>query len=135
MTAREKRRLVIADDSAAMRWLVRRAIGDEFGEIVEAADGRELLWTLLRSEFKHDTGELLVITDLAMPGYSGLDVLEVWRELQPAGRTLLITAFPSDLVHSRARAAGALMLPKPFSTAALRKMIDELVRRERSDVD
>ena len=111
-----------------MRWLVRAAVGDAFGEVVEASDGRELMWTLLRSEFAAGESEdQVVITDLAMPGYDGLDVIEAWRELAPRSLTILITAYPNDAVRARARAAGAVMLAKPFRTSALRDMIRELV--------
>jgi CheY-like chemotaxis protein len=123
------RRLVIADDSAEMRWLVRSAIGDDFHEVVEAADGRELFWTLLRTSFvardpEHDN--LVVITDLCMPGYDGLEVLDAWRDLEHPVPTLLITAFPSDAVRARAKEIGVAVLAKPFSTAALRLALREL---------
>jgi len=119
---------VIADDSPDMRWLVRTAVGDAFGEVVEASDGRELMWALLRNEFATDESEHpVVITDLSMPGYDGLDVIEAWHELAPRGLTILITAYPSEAVRARARAAGAVMLAKPFRTSALRDAIRELV--------
>ncbi|MBX3160145.1 MAG: response regulator [Deltaproteobacteria bacterium] len=120
----EQGRLVIADDSAEMRWLVRTAVGQEFAEVVEAADGRELLWTLLRTELRSPEGPPdVVVTDLYMPGYSGLDVIDAWRELHPANPWILITAFPDDAVARRAARLGATMLAKPFSTAQLRNAV------------
>ena len=127
---RVHRRLVIADDSAEMRWLVRSAVGGDFHEVVEAADGRQLLWTLLRSSFVAGHAEhedLVVITDLRMPGYDGLEVLDAWRELERRVPTILITAFPSDTVRARAKELGIAVLAKPFSTAALRQTLRELV--------
>jgi|MudIll2142460700_1097286.scaffolds.fasta_scaffold249436_2 CheY-like chemotaxis protein len=125
------RRLVIADDSAEMRWLVRSAIGNEFGEVVEAADGRELFWTLLRSEVTAKADDDVIVTDLVMPTYDGLDVLGAWRELYPDAPAILITAFPSDAVRRRARELGAVVLSKPFSTTALREVIREAGHGER----
>jgi len=124
------RRLVIADDSAEMRWFVRSAIGAEFREVVEAADGRELFWTLLRSGFaeKELDRRDLVITDLCMPTYDGLDVLDAWGDLEQRVPTILITAFPSDAVRKRAKELGVPLLAKPFSTAALRKAVREVSR-------
>jgi len=118
------RRLVIADDSAEMRWLVRATIGSRFDDVVEAADGRALMWQLLRASF-HDQRDLFVITDLAMPGYHGLDVLDAWRELERDAPTVVITAFPSLAVRERAARLGVVVLAKPFSTAALRATIRE----------
>jgi CheY-like chemotaxis protein len=117
-------RLVIADDSAEMRWLVRFAVGDDFAEVVEAADGRELMWVLLRSELGPHTDEIdVVVTDLCMPGYDGLDILDAWRDLRPTAPTILITAFPNEDVQRRAAELGATMLAKPFSTATLRRAV------------
>ncbi|MBL0214889.1 MAG: response regulator [Myxococcales bacterium] len=123
---------MIADDSAEMRWFVRSAIGREFREVVEAADGRELFWTLLRAQFadhtdnKLDQRDLVIITDLYMPAYDGLDVLDAWGDLEPRVPTILITAFPSEAVRQRAKALGIALLPKPFSTTALREALREV---------
>lgn len=118
-------RLLIADDSAAMRTLVREAVGHRFSEILEAADGRDLLWTLMRSEVaSHE--HPLVISDLCMPGYDGLDVLEAWRDLYPKHPTVLITAFPSQAIRERAAQLEIALLAKPFSTSALRRVIEEV---------
>jgi CheY-like chemotaxis protein len=118
-------RLLIADDSSEMRSLVRETIGHAFSEIVEARDGRDLMWQLLRSELTQATDEQLIVTDLCMPHYDGLDVLEAWRELYPDHPTILITAFPSDDVRARAAKLKVTMLPKPFSTTSLRRAIQE----------
>jgi CheY-like chemotaxis protein len=118
------RRLVIADDSAEMRWLVRATIGDQFAAVVEADDGRALLWALLRTSLA-ERRDLFVITDLAMPGYHGLEVLEAWRALERDAPTIVITAFPSQAVRDRAAELGVIVLAKPFSTQALRATIEE----------
>jgi DNA-binding response OmpR family regulator len=124
-------RLVIADDSPEMRALVRTAVGNEFAEVVEVADGRELLWTLLRSDFTTAPGrtpELVVITDLCMPAYDGLDVLDAWRDVARDVPTLLMTAYPSVAVHIRAARLGAFVLAKPFAPAALRGVVRAMLR-------
>jgi DNA-binding NtrC family response regulator len=122
--------LVIADDSAEMRWLVRTAVGKDFADVVEVADGRALLWTLLRSGFTSDPGrppELVVITDLCMPAYDGLDVLGAWRELAYDIPTIIMTAYPSAEVAARAEQIGAFVLAKPFSTASLRWLLASML--------
>ncbi len=125
-----RRKLVIADDSPEMRWFVRSAIGSEFRHVVEAANGRELFWTLLRSRIadKELDHRDLVVTDLCMPAYDGLDVLDAWQERDHHIPTILITAFPSDSVRRRAKELGVILLAKPFSRAALRQALAEAVR-------
>jgi len=113
-----------------MRWLVRAAVGDEFAEVVEVADGRALLWTLLRASFGAAVGttpELVVITDLSMPAYDGLAVLDAWRDLAPEAPMIIITAYPSPSVHARAEELGALVLAKPFHLAGLRSLVRGLI--------
>jgi CheY-like chemotaxis protein len=136
-TSRRTRRMAgkigIADDSSEMRWLIRSVVEsdfDEIEEIVEVADGRQLLWELLRSSFTSrsaDRTHAVVVADLAMPAYSGLDIIDVWRDLNPTTPTILITAFPSEAVRERASRLGAVVLAKPFSTSALRHVIREAV--------
>ncbi len=128
-------RLVIADDSAEMRWLVRNAVGKQFADVVEVADGRELLWTLLRSSFASAPGrtpELVVITDLCMPAYDGLDVLDAWRDVARDVPTILMTAYPSDAVYARAAQIGAFVLAKPFAAATLRSIVWEMMHGGRA---
>ena len=124
---------MIADDSADMRSLVRSTIGSDFTEILEATDGRELFWTLMRTSFGDKDGsddDLVVITDLRMPGYDGLDVLDACEDLHPRLRVpmILMTAYPSEAVCARASALGVKVLPKPFSTSALRTALREVAR-------
>jgi len=122
-------RLVIADDSPEMRRMVHTAVADQFAEIVEVGDGRQLMWTLLQLFMKARGGlpETVVITDLCMPTYDGLAVLDAWTELEFDIPRILITAFPSAVVHARAQELGAFVLAKPFSTAALRRLVGEII--------
>lgn len=131
-SAVRRRRLVIADDSAEMRWLVRHAIGAEFREVIEAADGRALFWALLRTSIVGGEDHVIV-TDLCMPTYTGLEVLAAWRDIWPRVPTILITAFPSAAVHDHARQLGAVVLAKPFSTTALREVIREVSHDHHDD--
>lgn len=127
MVKTRARRLVIADDSAEMRWIVRAAVGDQFADIVEVSDGRELFWTLLRRDFiRNEAEDQLLITDLCMPAYDGLDVAAAWRELSPTAPIIVLTAFPSSAVRKRAAELGAVVVSKPISTVDLRRVIREV---------
>jgi two-component system response regulator AtoC len=127
----EHPRLVIADDSSEIRWLVRATVGEQFAEVVEVSDGRQLMWTLLQlfMSARDQVPEIVVITDVCMPTYDGLAVLDAWTELGCDVPLIIITAFPSALVHARAQELGAIVLAKPFSTAALRRLIGEIIVR------
>jgi DNA-binding NtrC family response regulator len=117
--------LVIADDNAHMRWLVRTTFRGCFDEIVEAADGRELFWELVRCSRTRAASEVLVITDIRMPGYSGLDVLSTYDDLGFHPRTVVMTSFPDADAYACTARAGGVLLPKPFATAELRRVVED----------
>ena len=124
--------LVIADDDANMRALVRATLQDDYEDVVEVGDGRELFWRLVRASFARRGEELrrlVVITDVRMPGYDGLDVLDAWQDGPSDVPTIVITSFPDDAVRARVEQLGAVLLPKPFTRATLRAVVDEAVKR------
>jgi len=125
-------RLVIADDSAEMRWLIRAVLGDAFLEIAEAADGRELIWQLMRSRRgRGPQGKpaLVVVADVFMPTYDGLQVLAAWQDGVPVVPLVVITSFPDADTRARAEALGAEFLPKPFARAQLRRATERAIAR------
>jgi CheY-like chemotaxis protein len=124
----KRRRLLIADACAETRRFIRSALAGLFADIVESCDGRSLFWTLesnLRAANGNATG-LLVIANLRMPVYSGLQALEAWREVERSLSFIVFSTFPSDEERVRAHAMGALLLPKPFSAVELCRVVDAL---------
>jgi CheY-like chemotaxis protein len=124
------RHLVIADDSAEMRQFVRDAVGRQFDDIIEVADGRALFWVLMRSGFAAEGAaapDLVLITDVAMPAYNGLEVVDAWRDAARGIPTIIITAFPSETVQARAQELGVVLLAKPFSITKLRQAVRDVL--------
>ena len=66
-------RVLVVDDEAAIRDIVRRYLTAEGFEVAEAADGREALDRLRALEPD------LVVLDVVMPGMDGLEVLRRLR--------------------------------------------------------
>lgn len=61
-----------------------------------------------------------VLTDIQMPGMSGLDLQNVLKDHQPELPVLIMTAFPEEALRQRVMADGAIcFLPKPFKAAEL----------------
>jgi CheY-like chemotaxis protein len=122
--------LVIADDDADMRSLVRATLRSDFPDAIELASGRELFWHLLRASFastRMPARPMLVVADVRMPGYTGLEVLDAWQNDARDVPFVVITSFPDDSVRARVAELGATLVTKPFTRAALR----EGVRRAR----
>ncbi len=125
-------RILIVDDSAMMRAMIKRVVaiaGVPVDEILEASNGVEAL-ALLES---HDVQWLL--TDINMPVMSGAELLreisrrDKWRAL---GKVIIST----DGSTARREEAAALdvhrYLEKPFSPEVLRDVLTEVVGIGRS---
>lgn len=120
-TTASQRRVLLVEDSEPMRAVVARALRQAGFEVVEASDGYEALEHLSRGSSRN-TRFHLVISDVRLPGYDGLNLLATMRALDPPIPAIIITAFGSEGLHSTARRIGAVAtLDKPF---ALDDLID-----------
>jgi FixJ family two-component response regulator len=69
-----------------------------------------------------------LITDVQMPGLSGIDLQKALNERGRAPPVIFITAFPQDRIRRQAMAAGALsFLSKPCDDDLLVRTIEEAV--------
>jgi len=114
-------RILIVEDSAAMRTYVRAALegAPELGEveIVEAASGFDALRLLPRSAYD------LVITDINMPDINGLELIRFVRQSAHHRQiaVLIISTQSSERDRKRGLALGAdAFLAKPFSPEDIR---------------
>jgi DNA-binding NarL/FixJ family response regulator len=95
-------RTVIIDDDPDHRDVVRTLLERAgLGPITEAQDGR----TGLRAV--EAAAPELVLLDIAMPGPSGLDILEELVRVAPAARIVILSNFPRRLHGETATARGA----------------------------
>jgi CheY-like chemotaxis protein len=109
-----------------MRWLVWSVLRDQFDELFEAHDGRQLLWELFRASYAN-ADHMLLVTDVCMPVYNGLDVLEACDELEYPPRVLVITSFPDRATRERVQRLGGALLAKPFTTSELRQAVRQVI--------
>lgn len=102
-------RVWLVDDDASIRWVLERALRNG-GMMPRAFDAAEPALAALRS----DAPDVLV-TDIRMPGHSGLELLKRIRETRPSLPVIVMTAF-ADLGNAvSAYESGAFeYLPKPF---------------------
>ena len=131
-------RVLVGEDDREMLKLVTCAILKESCEVVEARDGIELLGTLTgaldRSSSRRGVeGIDLVVSDVRMPGLSGLEVLRLLRKCDRELPFLLISAFADERTHEEARSLGAsALLDKPFDLDTLREVVRAVLRGRRS---
>jgi len=108
--ARLPSRVLVVDDSATMRSIVRKALtATRFPfHVSEASEGFTALNMVRSGEFD------LVFLDYNMPGFSGLETLaEIKRGRSDVG-VIMITSTTDDTLAKRAREMGAAFLKKPF---------------------
>ena len=126
--------LVIADDDADMRALIRSTLAGDYPDALEVADGRELFWQLICASFARrgtELRDLVIVADVRMPAYNGLDVLDAWQDGESDAPIVIVTSFPDDDVRARADRLGAALLPKPFSRTSLRQAVAGVISKHR----
>jgi CheY-like chemotaxis protein len=107
--------VLVADDDDDLRALVAEALRADGCTTLEARDGEEVL-LLLRREFT-DPGLRpdVVLTDVKMPGLSGLGVLESLKYARSTLPVVVMTAMTDGSVDTMAKRLGAVgVLRKPF---------------------
>jgi CheY-like chemotaxis protein len=73
---------------------------------------------------------ILILSDINMPGMSGLELLPKAKALRPDVPVIMITAYGDDRTKRKALEGGAeALLTKPIDFVALRKEIDSRVAR------
>jgi len=113
----------ILDDDRSIRWVLEKSLGKTGMNTVSFENGNDLLHRL-----EHESPDA-IISDIRMPGISGLDLLTTIKEQHPELPVIIMTAH-SDLdsaVSSYSRGAFEY-LPKPFD-------IDEAVAMTQRALD
>jgi len=110
-------RILVVEDNASLRRGIARALGERFGEVDQASGGDEALERLRdRGVEPYD----VVVTDLRLPGASGIDVLRTARERDTRIAVVLMTAYGSIQTAVEAMRLGAFdFVQKPFDLEEL----------------
>jgi len=114
-------RVLVAEDDLEMRRLLCRAMRRAGYHVTEAEDGKALVNTLIGC-VTSASGQLpdLIISDVRMPGCTGLEVLARLRRIDWSIPIILITAFGDEQTHQEAARLGAArVLDKPFDVDEL----------------
>lgn len=117
--------ILLAEDEASVRALVKRVLVRAGYVVLEAADGREAaqLWREHASEID------MILTDLIMPEVGGRNLIAQLLVDRPNLRFLFMSGFTGDGCGSPELEAGAFnFLEKPFGPAKLVEKIEEILR-------
>ena len=120
-------RILVADDDPDIRTELASALSDDGFLVVEAADGNELLDLVVHAVADPSARPFFdaIVTDVMMPGFSGLDVLTAMRSRTARVPVLVITAYGDDRTTRIAESLGAVaVFRKPFDLEDLRTAIE-----------
>ena len=108
------RRILVAEDDAAIRQLVAALLRRSSHNVTTVRDGREALDALAADPFD------VVVLDLMMPTLDGFDVLELIKANHPDTCVIVLTAAGPMLIGGRDLTRANFVVSKPFD-------LDELV--------
>jgi two-component system response regulator AtoC len=113
--------LLLVEDKDSFRRLLSQALEGTVWKVRAVADPQEALRALEAQPFH------VLVTDLRLPGMSGLELIRRARRLHPKLRVVLMSAFgePKDIVEAM-RLGADDFLPKPFDLEAFLALLDRL---------
>jgi len=110
----DRSRLLIVDDEAVIRDGLKRILEAESFAVETCSSGYDAIERMQQQAFD------LIITDLKMPGMSGIEVLITVRTLQPDVPVILITGYATiDTAVEAMKNGAADYLSKPFTPDVL----------------
>lgn len=118
-------RILLVDDERDISRMLRSSLelsGQGF-IVVDVPSGEEALLELARGPVD------VLVTDLRLPGISGLELLGKVRQLNPNARAIMITGQPIDDVRAKAEELGVLtIMPKPIGTSAFLEAVNRALQ-------
>ena len=114
-------RILLVDDQREVSRMLRSSLelsGKDY-VVVDVPSGEEALLELGRGPVD------LLVTDLRLPGISGLELLEKVNQLNPYARAIMITGHPTEEARNQAEKFGVVaFLQKPIGTSTFLEAVE-----------
>jgi DNA-binding NtrC family response regulator len=118
------KKILVVDDVQGNRELIREALASPEYQFSEAENARDALQVM------RERGADLVITDVRMPGISGVDLLKELRSQYPDTIVILVTAFGTVESAVEAMKVGARdYITRPLNLNELRQVVQHSLER------
>ena len=126
-------RVLVADDDPEVRSVISWALRLEGYDVIELGNGHELFAYIGMSLFESENARFarpdVIVSDVLMPGFSGLDALGAARRTGLDIPFILITAHGDPDARTRAREDGATaFFSKPLEIGELIQAVEESLR-------
>jgi DNA-binding NtrC family response regulator len=120
----DAKKLMIVDDEETLTYSLYQSfiLAKHNYEVVTAASGEEASAKLETADYD------LVITDISMPGMSGLELLARIRKNYPQTQVVVMTAYGSEDKREEAMKLGARnYIEKPFEIKEIKQLVMEIL--------
>jgi PAS domain S-box-containing protein len=114
--------ILVVEDQEDIRALIRDTLREEGGIVIAAGNVSNAMWLFERGSFS------LVITDLAMPGGSGLDLVRAVKARRPEVPVIMVTGY-ADLLDEESARLPTAVISKPFTADELLQAVQSALRR------
>ena len=115
--------ILVVDDDPDVRWIIAQDL-QEIGYVVTEADSGRAALDILEQNAPCD----LMVTDLVMPGLSGLDTLRLARRTRPDLKVLFASGY-ADLSRFGGNLGSYTLLKKPFKSETLAEAVQTTLQR------
>ncbi|HID88638.1 MAG TPA: response regulator [Anaerolineae bacterium] len=123
-------KILIVDDSALARRILRQTLESNGHAVLEAKDGPTAL-----ERFTQERPDL-VLLDLVMEGMTGLETLQRIREIAPDARVIIATADIQQATRAEAESTGACgYITKPFKQAQVLEAVRRALKGGEDEVE
>jgi len=119
---KEKQRILIVDDNEELCHSLSDILELENYKTTCVFNGHQAIETLKTDSFK------IILLDIKMPGLSGIETLQVIKEITPTTPLIIITAFADDILYKEGlRDQKVCVIQKPIDIALLFQKIGNML--------
>lgn len=122
----EPSRILIVDDELSVRELLTEGL-ETFGYRTRMAAGADAAYRMIQEEQPH-----LVLSDIDMPGKTGLELLDQVKKLNPDIEVVMVTGvIDADIAINSIRQGATDYVTKPFNLEEVRIVVDRTLEKRR----
>ena len=129
MNPHKKEKILVVDDDITVCKSISQAISIEGYDVDTALSGEEALKKDKKNPYH------LIITDLMMPGISGLELLKTLKSQRPDLKLIMVTGYPTIKTAVEAIKMGAFdYIAKPFTPQDMRSVIHRALQTTQKEI-
>lgn len=130
-----KPHILLVEDDTNFRFSAGVALRKAGYKVTEAADGSEALSLVVGARFRQVDPFALILTDIRMPGMSGMELIDGLRGYGIATPVLVLSGFADRQIIEKLGSMGySDVLEKPFEPEALVEHVEGILGRPREMV-